>query len=54
MSQTKMKRLYTPREAAKYFQVSPRTIAKWCREGLLKSRKIGRVWRITSLERTDD
>lgn len=45
---TKMKRkLLTPREVAELLSVTPRTVARWCREEKIPgARKVGRVWRI--------
>jgi excisionase family DNA binding protein len=39
--------LWTVREAAAYFRVSPATIWRWCNAGLLPAFKIGREWRIS-------
>jgi len=38
--------LWTVREAAIYFRVSPATIWRWCSAGRLPAFKIGREWRI--------
>jgi excisionase family DNA binding protein len=45
MSQMPTK-LLTCRDAAEICQVTPRTIAKWCREGILTAQKVGKSWRI--------
>lgn len=43
--------LLTPRQVGRYLGLQPRTIARWCRDGVFPSaKKIGRVWRIA----TDD
>jgi excisionase family DNA binding protein len=38
--------LMTPREAAVHLRVTPRTVARWCRDGKLRAIKVGRVWRV--------
>jgi predicted site-specific integrase-resolvase len=44
-------KLLTPRDVGKILGFKPRTITRWCREGLFPSaKKVGRVWRIE----TDD
>lgn len=40
----------TPKEAAILLDVTPRTVAKWCREGKLSAVKIGRVWRVWAFD----
>lgn len=41
------KKLLTPRDVARILSFSPRTISRWCREGVFPSaQKVGRVWRI--------
>jgi excisionase family DNA binding protein len=40
-------KLLTPRQVADRLQVSPRTIARWCRDGKMAGVKVGRVWRIS-------
>ena len=41
-----MERLLTPREAAEYMAVAPRTIKEWLRKGELSGLKIKNMWRI--------
>lgn len=38
--------IYTPQEAAKKLRVSEQTIRRLCRSGELRSRKVGKQWRI--------
>lgn len=42
---TKMK-LYSTRQVAEMYEVSPRTVARWIRLGLMRAVKVGRIWRI--------
>jgi excisionase family DNA binding protein len=39
--------LLTVQEAAEFLKATPSTITKWCREGILPSVKLGKVWRIS-------
>ena len=41
-----MERLLTPREAADYMAVAPRTIKEWLRKGDLTGLKVKNMWRI--------
>jgi excisionase family DNA binding protein len=41
-----MERLLTPREAAEYMAVAPRTIKEWLRKGELTGLKVKNMWRI--------
>jgi excisionase family DNA binding protein len=41
-----MERLLTPREAADYMAVAPRTIKEWLRKGELTGLKVKNMWRI--------
>ncbi len=42
-------KILTPEDAAEMLQVSPGTVRKWLRKGLLKGTKVGggRLWRIS-------
>lgn len=42
--------LLTVEEFARLASLSPWTVRRMCREGLLRARKIGRGWRISSAE----
>lgn len=42
--------LLTVEEFAKLTSLSPWTVRRMCRDGLLRARKIGRGWRISSAE----
>ncbi len=42
--------LLTVDEFARLASLSPWTVRRMCREGLLRARKIGRGWRISSAE----
>jgi excisionase family DNA binding protein len=48
-----MERLLTPREAAQYMAVTPRTVKEWLRRGDLLGLKVKNMWRIraTDLEK---
>ena len=48
-----MERLLTPREAAQYMAVTPRTVKEWLRRGDLTGLKVKSMWRIrvSDLER---
>lgn len=39
--------LLTVQEAAAFLKATPSTVTKWCREGILPSVKLGKVWRIS-------
>lgn len=39
-------RRLSTRELAKRWDLRPRTISRWCREGRIRAEKWGRVWRI--------
>lgn len=41
-----MKALLTPEEVANRLRLTPRTIYAWLRQGRLRGKKLGRVWRI--------
>lgn len=41
-----MEKLFTPEQAAKYLNVTRRTIYQWISEGELPATKVGRGWRI--------
>ena len=45
-----MARVFTVNEAADYLRVTPYTVRKWLREGLIPGRKIGRVYRLYEAE----
>lgn len=44
-----MKELLRPEEVADIFRVSKRTVYNWCDEGVLDSKQIGGVVRITTI-----
>ncbi|RPI99571.1 MAG: DNA-binding protein [Deltaproteobacteria bacterium] len=46
MGEDEMERLLTPKEAAKYVAVAPRTIKEWLRRGDLTGVKVKNLWRI--------
>ena len=48
-----MERLLTPKEAAQYMAVTPRTVKEWLRRGDLIGLKVKSMWRIrvSDLER---
>ena len=48
-----MERLLTPKEAAQYMAVTPRTVKEWLRRGDLIGLKVKNMWRIraSDLER---
>jgi excisionase family DNA binding protein len=50
MTLTPKEGLMTPRQASLFLEVTPRTVAKWCREGKLRAIKIGKVWRIRTFD----
>jgi excisionase family DNA binding protein len=41
-----MERLLTPKEAAQYMAVTPRTVKEWLRKGDLIGLKVKSMWRI--------
>ncbi len=41
-----MERLLTPKEAAEYIAVTPRTVKEWLRRGELTGLKVKSMWRI--------
>jgi len=41
-----MERLLTPKEAAEYMAVTPRTVKEWLRRGELVGLKVKSMWRI--------
>ena len=45
-----MEPLHTVEQAAKILQLHPDTVRIWLRDGRLKGRKMGRVWRIAAAE----
>lgn len=45
-----MARVLTVNEAAEYLRVTPYTVRKWLRDGLIPGRKIGRVYRLYEAE----
>ncbi len=45
-----METLLTVEEAAQILKLRVETVRRWLREGTLKGRKIGRVWRIPESE----
>jgi len=48
-----MARVFTAGEAAEYRHVTPRTIRKWVREGLIPGRRIGHVYQLLEAELED-
>lgn len=44
--------LYTPAQVAELFQVHKYTVYEWLRKGRLQGRKIGGVWRVSSVDLT--
>lgn len=44
------KEYYSPQEIAEKFNLKPRTVANWIRQGKLKAIKLGDLWRV---HRTD-
>ena len=42
--------LFTVEEAAQILKVSEDTVRRWLRDGTLRGRKLGRVWRISEEE----
>ncbi len=45
-----METLLTVEEAANALKVRVETVRRWLREGTLRGRKIGRIWRIAESE----
>lgn len=45
-----METLLTVEEAAQVLKLRVETVRRWLREGTLKGRKIGRIWRIPESE----
>ena len=45
-----METLLTVEETADTFKVRVETVRRWLREGTLRGRKIGRIWRIPESE----
>lgn len=45
-----METLLTVEEAARALKVRVETVRRWLREGTLRGRKIGRIWRIPESE----
>lgn len=46
-----MEKLYTPEEVAEILTLSPNTIRKWLREGIITGIKVsGKAWRIKQSE----
>lgn len=45
-----METLHTVEQAAKILQLHPDTVRIWLRDGRLRGRKMGRVWRIAAEE----
>lgn len=41
---------YTPEEAANKLKLARRTVYRWLREGRIKGRKMGQLWRIPESE----
>lgn len=50
MGMSKKRRLLTTKEVAYRLGVNPRTPAVWIRQGKLKAKKVGRVWRVSEEE----
>lgn len=40
------KEYYSPQEIAEKFNLKPRTVANWIRQGKLKAIKLGDLWRV--------
>lgn len=47
MNQVKTEFWVSTRKAGEVLDVSPRTIARWIRQGKLNAVKVGRVWRVS-------
>lgn len=41
---------FTPEEAAKKLKIARRTVYHWLREGKIKGKKLGNMWRISEAE----
>jgi excisionase family DNA binding protein len=40
------KEYYSPQEIAEKFNIKPRTVSAWIRQGKLKAIKLGDLWRV--------
>jgi acetyl-CoA synthetase len=50
---SKTQRFFSPRKVAEIYDVEPRTVVRWIRQGKMRGVKVGRVWRVPE-EALDD
>lgn len=44
---------YTPRQFAELISTSEQTVTRWCREGTIRAKQFGKLWRIPKSELGD-